>query len=146
MRNRLCELVLGPNRGNKARKLTRRRTTCLSFTINPNTLTSSLIQTISTMSRPATHPGNANKHPGDIVHNANRQQRPKEEIAAEKKRKHDEKVAKSSAAEQARIKTARQKDVMAIEQQVELAGPPKLIRPRPRPCIPAKNAWNLRLI
>lgn len=94
------------------------------------------------MLRPATHPSNANKHPGDIVCNANRQQHPKEEIAAEKKRKHDEKVAKSSAAEQARIKTARQKDVMAIEQQVELAGPPKLIRPRPRPRIPAKKCME----
>ncbi|KAG1889821.1 uncharacterized protein F5891DRAFT_1198274 [Suillus fuscotomentosus] len=94
------------------------------------------------MSRPATRPGNANKHPGDIVRNANRQQRPKEEIAAEKKRKLDEKVAKSSAAEQARIKTARQEDAMAIEQQVQLAGPPKLIRPRPRPRIPAKKSME----
>ncbi|KAG2151130.1 uncharacterized protein EDB93DRAFT_1249620 [Suillus bovinus] len=37
------------------------------------------------MSRPATRASNANKHPGDIVRTANRQQRSKEEIAAEKK-------------------------------------------------------------
>ncbi|KAG1846294.1 hypothetical protein F4604DRAFT_1936515 [Suillus subluteus] len=76
---------------------------------------------------PATHPGNVNKHPGDIIRNANRQQCTKEEIATEKKKK--EKLAKSAAAEQARMKTAIQEDTMAIEQQAQLTGPPKLADP-----------------
>ncbi|KAG0704887.1 hypothetical protein DFH29DRAFT_873367 [Suillus ampliporus] len=86
---------------------------------------------------PATRASNANKHPGDIVRAANRQQHPKEEIAAEKKRKQDEKEAKSAAAEQAHIKTAMQEDAMAIQQQAQLAGPPKLVRPRPH--VPGKK-------
>lgn len=95
------------------------------------------------MSRPTTHPSNANKHPGDIVHAASRLQRQKEEIAVEKKKKQEEKEAKSAAAEQAHIKAAMQEDAMAIKQQAQLVGPPKLVRPRlrprPRPQVPGKK-------
>ncbi|KAG2148685.1 uncharacterized protein EDB93DRAFT_1103738 [Suillus bovinus] len=93
------------------------------------------------MSRPATCASNANKHPGDIVHITNQQQHSKKEITAEKKekQKQDKQAAKSTAAEQARTKTAMQEDVMAIKQQAQLTGPPKLIRPQPRPHIPGKK-------
>ncbi|KAG2072853.1 hypothetical protein BDR04DRAFT_1116736 [Suillus decipiens] len=50
---------------------------------------------------------------------------PKEEIAAEKK-KQEEKEAKSAAAKQVHIRAAMQEDVMAIKQQAQLVGPPKL--------------------
>jgi hypothetical protein len=38
------------------------------------------------MSQPATRPGNANKHPGQVVLDVNQVSRPKEVVAAEKEK------------------------------------------------------------
>ncbi|KAG1875668.1 hypothetical protein F4604DRAFT_1924727 [Suillus subluteus] len=84
------------------------------------------------MSRPKTHPGNADKHPGKIVQDANKVRQSKEEVAAEKGRKQAEKDTRAAAVEKARTKIAAAEDAMAVEQSVEVDGPPKLVQPWPR--------------
>ncbi|KAG1846461.1 hypothetical protein F4604DRAFT_1936452 [Suillus subluteus] len=84
------------------------------------------------MSCPKTHPGNADKHPGKIVQDANKVRRSKEEVAAEKGRKQAEKDTRAAAVEKAHTKIAAAEDAMAVEQSVEVDGPPKLVQPRPR--------------
>ncbi|KAG2125991.1 hypothetical protein DEU56DRAFT_916271 [Suillus clintonianus] len=68
------------------------------------------------MPRPTTRPGNANKHPGQVVLDANRVSRPKDVIAAEKNKK-----------------VAAEEDAMAVEQMVQRTGPERLVRPKPKP-------------
>ncbi|KAG0695646.1 hypothetical protein DFH29DRAFT_879902 [Suillus ampliporus] len=71
------------------------------------------------MSRPQMRPSNVNKHPGNIVREANRvQRRSKEEVAAEKN----------------------SEDAMAIQQKTQVKGPPKLIRPR---MVTSKKSTNV---
>lgn len=83
------------------------------------------------MSRPRTRPGNANKHPGNIVREANRaQRRSKEEVAAEKAQKQAEKDAHAAAINESCMTIAAAEDAMAIQQKTVTNGPPKLIRPR----------------
>ena len=85
------------------------------------------------MARPVTRASNANKHPGQVVLDANRVQRPREEVAVEKSRKQAEKTAKTAALKNAHIQIASKEDTMAVEQRARLAGPAQLVRPRPRP-------------
>jgi hypothetical protein len=78
-----------------------------------------------------------NKHPGQVVLDANRVQRPREEVAAEKSRKQAEKKAKTAALKNAALKNAHiqiapKEDTMAVEQRARLAGPAQLVRSRPR--------------
>ncbi|KAG1867519.1 hypothetical protein C8R48DRAFT_772013 [Suillus tomentosus] len=83
------------------------------------------------MSHPQTCPGNVNKHPGNIVWEANRVQcRSKEEVAAEKNRKEFEKANHAAAVEKSRTMIAAAEDAMAIQQKTQVKGPPKLVRPR----------------
>ncbi|KAG1737217.1 hypothetical protein EDB19DRAFT_1909911 [Suillus lakei] len=85
------------------------------------------------MPRPATRPGNANKHPGQIVLEASRVARPKDVIAAERKKASAEKSAKAIALEYAQKKVAATEDAMAVEQTAQRAGPGHLVRPKPKP-------------
>ncbi|KAG0693577.1 hypothetical protein DFH29DRAFT_881354 [Suillus ampliporus] len=85
------------------------------------------------MTRPATHPGNTNKHPGQIVLNADRMRCPKEVIAAKKNKKAAKKSVKAAALDSTQKQVAAKKDVMAIEQTAQRAGPGRLIRPKPKP-------------
>ncbi|KAG2356142.1 hypothetical protein BDR07DRAFT_1492281 [Suillus spraguei] len=82
---------------------------------------------------PATHPGNANKHPGQIVLEASRVARPKDVLAAERKKASAEKSAKATALEDAQKKVAATEDAMAVEQTAQRAGPGRLVRPKPKP-------------
>jgi len=82
------------------------------------------------MSRPQMRPGNVNKHPGNIVREANRvQRRSKEEVAAEKNRKELEKANHAAAEEKSHTMIAAAEDAMAIQQKTQVKGPPKLVRP-----------------
>ncbi|KAG0692647.1 hypothetical protein DFH29DRAFT_1008293 [Suillus ampliporus] len=63
------------------------------------------------MPRPATHPGNVNKHPGQAS---------------------AEKLAKATALENAQQKVAATEDAMAVEQMAQHAGPGHLVRPKPK--------------
>ncbi|KAG2034052.1 hypothetical protein BDR03DRAFT_1013786 [Suillus americanus] len=82
------------------------------------------------MSRPQTRPGNVNKHPGNIVREANQIQRQsKEEVAAEKNRKELEKADRAAAEEKSRTMIVAAEDAMAIQQKTQVKGPPKLVRP-----------------
>ncbi|KAG1718708.1 hypothetical protein EDD22DRAFT_855316 [Suillus occidentalis] len=85
------------------------------------------------MPRPATRPGNANKHPGQIVLEASRVARPKDVIAAERKKASAEKSAKATTLEDAQKKVAATEDAMAVEQTAQRAGPGRLVRPKPKP-------------
>ncbi|KAG1786220.1 uncharacterized protein HD556DRAFT_1449957 [Suillus plorans] len=71
------------------------------------------------MPRPATRPGNVNKHPGQIVLEASRVARPKDVIAAEKKKASAEKLAKATALENAQKKVTAMEDAMAVEQMAQ---------------------------
>ncbi|KAG2032715.1 hypothetical protein BDR03DRAFT_1014964 [Suillus americanus] len=84
------------------------------------------------MPRPATRPGNANKHPGQIVLEASHVARPKDVIAAERKKASAEKSAKAIALEDAQKKVAATEDAMAVEQMAQRAGPGCLVRPKPK--------------
>ncbi|KAG2365853.1 hypothetical protein BDR07DRAFT_1480915 [Suillus spraguei] len=84
------------------------------------------------MARPATRPGNANKHPGQIVLEASRVARPKDVLAAERKKASAEKSAKATALEDAQKKVAAMEDAMAVEQTAQRAGPGRLVRPKPK--------------
>jgi len=84
------------------------------------------------MARPVTRASNANKHPGQVVLDANRVQHPREEVAAEKSRKQAEKTVKAATLKNAHIQIATKEDTMAVEQSARLAGPAQLVRPRPR--------------
>ncbi|KAG1809838.1 uncharacterized protein HD556DRAFT_1452289 [Suillus plorans] len=77
------------------------------------------------MSRPQTHPTNANKHPGQIVQDANKVQRQSKE----------ESCTAIAAVE----------DAMAIQQNAQAMGPPRLVRPQPKPrmVVGGKNSINL---
>ncbi|KAG2030159.1 hypothetical protein BDR03DRAFT_1017458 [Suillus americanus] len=68
------------------------------------------------MPRPAMRPGNANKHPGQIVLEASA-----------------EKSAKAIALEDAQKKVTATEDAMAVEQTAQRAGPGHLVRPKPKP-------------
>ncbi|KAG2030851.1 hypothetical protein BDR03DRAFT_834202, partial [Suillus americanus] len=68
------------------------------------------------MPRPAMRPGNANKHPGQIVLEASHVARPKDVIAAERKNASAEKSTKAVALEDAQKKVAAMEDAMAVEQ------------------------------
>ncbi|KAG2050394.1 hypothetical protein BDR06DRAFT_1064878 [Suillus hirtellus] len=92
------------------------------------------------MPRPATRPGNVNKHPGQIVLEASRVACPKDVIAAEKKKASAEKLAKATALENAQKKVAATEDAMAVEQMAQHAGPGHLVRPKPKPCPVTKTA------
>ncbi|KAG1855608.1 hypothetical protein F4604DRAFT_1685705 [Suillus subluteus] len=92
------------------------------------------------MPRPATRPGNANKHPGQIVLEASRVAHPKDVIAAERKKASAEKSAKATALEDAQKKVAATEDAMAVEQTAQRAGPGRLVRPKPKPCPVTKAA------
>ncbi|KAG2033524.1 hypothetical protein BDR03DRAFT_1014261 [Suillus americanus] len=92
------------------------------------------------MPRPATRPGNANKHPGQIVLEASRVARPKDVIAAERKKASAEKSAKAITLEDAQKKVAAMEDAMAVEQTAQCAGPGRLVRPKPKPRPVAKAA------
>lgn len=83
------------------------------------------------MSRPTTRPSNLNKHPGQVVIDANRVQHSRKEVATETK-KQGEKDAQAAAVNRAHTKVAAKEDDMAIQQNAQLSGPPKLVRPRPR--------------
>ncbi|KAG1836455.1 hypothetical protein DFJ58DRAFT_734982 [Suillus subalutaceus] len=85
------------------------------------------------MPRPATRPGNANKHPGQIVLEVSRVAHPKDVIAAERKKASAEKSAKEIALEDAQKKVAATEDAMAVEQTAQRAGPGHLVRPKPKP-------------
>ncbi|KAG1838890.1 hypothetical protein F4604DRAFT_1941127 [Suillus subluteus] len=85
------------------------------------------------MPRPATRPGNANKHPGQIVLEASHVARPKDVIAAERKKASAEKSAKATTLEDAQKKVAAMEDAMAVEQTAQRAGPGHLVRPKPKP-------------
>ncbi|KAG2127266.1 uncharacterized protein EDB93DRAFT_1109338 [Suillus bovinus] len=85
------------------------------------------------MPRPATHPGNVNKHPGQIVLEASCVAHPKDVIAAEKKKVSAEKLAKATTLENAQKKVAATEDAMAVEQMAQCAGPGHLVRPKPKP-------------
>ncbi|KAG2029468.1 hypothetical protein BDR03DRAFT_1018344 [Suillus americanus] len=74
------------------------------------------------MPRPAMRPGNANKHPGQIVLEAT------------------EKSAKAIALEDAQKKVAAMEDALAVEQMAQRAGPGCLVRPKPKPCPVTKAA------
>lgn len=83
------------------------------------------------MSCPQKCPGNVNKHPGNIVREANQVQCcSKEEVAAEKNRKELEKANHAAAVEKSRTMIAAAEDAMAIQQKTQVKGPPNLIRPR----------------
>ncbi|KAG2047835.1 hypothetical protein BDR06DRAFT_1013496 [Suillus hirtellus] len=69
------------------------------------------------------HPGNVNKHPGQIVL----------EVSAEK-------LAKATALENAQKKVAEMEDAMAVEQMAQRAGPGHLVRPKPKPHPVTKTA------
>jgi hypothetical protein len=102
-----------------------------------------------TMARPATRPGNANKHPGQIVLEASRVARPKDVLAAEIKKASAEKSAKATALEDAQKKVAATEDAMAVEQTAQRAGPGRLVRPKPKPrpvtkAAPTANPNNTR--
>ncbi|KAG1868061.1 hypothetical protein C8R48DRAFT_771766 [Suillus tomentosus] len=84
------------------------------------------------MPQPATCPGNANKHPGQVVLDVNRVVRPKEVIAAEKKKASAEKSAKATALDNAQKQVAAKEDAMAVEQMAQCAGPGPLVRPKPK--------------
>ncbi|KAG0701248.1 hypothetical protein DFH29DRAFT_1000436 [Suillus ampliporus] len=93
------------------------------------------------MSHPQTRPSNVNKHPGNIVREANRVQwRSKEEVAAEKNRKQAEKNACAAAVDKSRTMVAAAEDAMAIQQKTQVKGPPKLIRPR---MVTSKKSTNV---
>jgi hypothetical protein len=92
------------------------------------------------MPRPATSPGNANKHPGQIVLEVSRIAHPKDVIAAERKKASAEKSAKATALEDAQKKVAATEDAMAVEQMAQCAGPGRLVRPKPKPCPVTKAA------
>ncbi|KAG0695518.1 hypothetical protein DFH29DRAFT_879977 [Suillus ampliporus] len=85
------------------------------------------------MTRPATCPGNTNKHPRQIVLNADRMRCPKEVIAAKKNKKAAKKSVKAAALDSTQKQVAAKEDVMAIEQTAQHAGPGRLIRPKPKP-------------
>ncbi|KAG2339205.1 hypothetical protein BDR05DRAFT_1003614 [Suillus weaverae] len=68
------------------------------------------------MPRPATRPGNANKHPGQVVL----------DVSAEK-------LAKATALDDAQKQVAAKEDAMAVEQMAQRAGPGRLVRPKPKP-------------
>ncbi|KAG2118677.1 uncharacterized protein F5147DRAFT_647830 [Suillus discolor] len=85
------------------------------------------------MPQPAMRPGNVNKHPGQIVLEASRVARPKDVIAAEKRKASAEKLAKATALENAQKKVAATEDAMAVEQMAQRAGPGHLVRPKPKP-------------
>ncbi|KAG1895103.1 uncharacterized protein F5891DRAFT_984551 [Suillus fuscotomentosus] len=72
------------------------------------------------MPRPATCPGNANKHPGQEV------------IAAEKKKVSAEKSAKVTALDNAQKQVTAKEDAMAVEQMAQCAGPGPLVRAKPK--------------
>ncbi|OAX30623.1 hypothetical protein K503DRAFT_665217, partial [Rhizopogon vinicolor AM-OR11-026] len=84
------------------------------------------------MAGPATRPSNANKHPGQVVLDANRVRRSRDEVAAEKSRKQVEKTSKTVAMKKAHVQIAAKEDAMAVEQRAQLAGPGPLVRPKPR--------------
>ncbi|KAG2032713.1 hypothetical protein BDR03DRAFT_1014962 [Suillus americanus] len=67
------------------------------------------------MPRPAMRPGNANKHPGQIVLEASA-----------------EKSAKAIALEDAQKKVTAMEDAMAVEQTAQRAGPGRLVRSKPK--------------
>lgn len=91
------------------------------------------------MSRPQTRPANANKHPGRLV--ANRvQRRSKEEVAAEKNRKQAEKDARTAAINKSRTIITEAEDTMAIQQSIQVTGPPRLVRPRAHVVASSKDA------
>ncbi|KAG2041939.1 hypothetical protein BDR03DRAFT_1007098 [Suillus americanus] len=85
------------------------------------------------MPRPATRPGNANKHPGPIVLEASCVACPKDVVAAERKKASAEKSAKAIALEDAQKKVAATEDAMAVEQTAQCADPGRLVRPKPKP-------------
>ncbi|KAG1884781.1 hypothetical protein F4604DRAFT_1919306 [Suillus subluteus] len=90
------------------------------------------------MPQPGTCPSNANKHPGQIVLDTNRVQRPREVVAAEK----GQKAAKASTLDNAHKQIAAREDTMAVEQNAQLAGPGWLVRPKPF-LLPKKTAQAL---
>ncbi|KAG0701602.1 hypothetical protein DFH29DRAFT_1000134 [Suillus ampliporus] len=93
------------------------------------------------MSCPQMRPSNVNKHPGNIVQEANRvQRRSKEEVAAEKNCKQAEKNARAAAVDKSRTMIAAAEDAMAIQQKTQVKGPPKLIRPR---MVTSKKSTNV---
>ncbi|KAG1894964.1 uncharacterized protein F5891DRAFT_984657 [Suillus fuscotomentosus] len=71
------------------------------------------------MSQPATCPGNANKHPGQVVLDANRVLRPKGVVAAERNKKAAEKLSKAAALKDAQKQIAAKEDEMAVEQLIQ---------------------------
>jgi hypothetical protein len=85
------------------------------------------------MSRPQTRPSNVNKHPGQIVRDANKaQRRTKEQVAAEKLQKQVQKDVRAEAEKKTRTAIAVIEDAMAVQQNSQMMGPPKLVRPRPK--------------
>ncbi|KAG0705615.1 hypothetical protein DFH29DRAFT_872959 [Suillus ampliporus] len=93
------------------------------------------------MSHPQTHPSNVNKHPGNIVREANQAQWwSKEEVAAEKNWKQAEKDAHAAAVDKSHTMVAAAEDAMAIQQKTQTKGPPRLIRPR---MVTSKKSTNL---
>ncbi|KAG1889157.1 hypothetical protein F4604DRAFT_1673857 [Suillus subluteus] len=86
------------------------------------------------MSCPQTRPSNVNKHPGQIVRDANKaQRRTKEQVTAEKLQKQVQKSVRAEAEKKTRTAIAVVEDAMAIQQNAQMMGPPKLVRPRPKP-------------
>lgn len=86
------------------------------------------------MSRPQTRPSNVNKHPGQIVRDANKaQRRTKEQVTAEKLQKQVQKSVRAEAEKKTRTAIAVVEDAMAVQQNAQMMGPPKLVRPRPKP-------------
>ncbi|KAG1727627.1 hypothetical protein EDB19DRAFT_1833050 [Suillus lakei] len=92
------------------------------------------------MSHPQTHPGNVNKHPGQIVRDANKaQQRTKEQVAAEKMQKQVQKDVRVEAEKKSCTSIAVIEDAMAVQQNAQMMGLPKLVRPRPKPRMVASS-------
>lgn len=92
------------------------------------------------MSRPTTRASNANKHPGQVVLDSTRVQQSRDAVAAEKKQKQGEKDAWIAAVDSAHTKIAAKEDDMAIWQNAQLTGPPKLIQPRQRIATQTRSA------
>ncbi|KAG2112214.1 uncharacterized protein F5147DRAFT_771278 [Suillus discolor] len=85
---------------------------------------------VVSLHHPKTRPGNANKHPRNIVWEANRvQHQSKEEVAAEKAQKQAEKDAHAVVINESHMTIAAAEDAMAIQQKIATNGLPKLIRP-----------------
>lgn len=82
------------------------------------------------MSCPQMCPENVNKHPGNIIQEANQvQHRSNKEVAAEKNQKELEKANCVAAVEKSHTMIAATEDAMAIQQKTQVKGPPKLVRP-----------------